>query len=181
MKLKVKHPAALCLLTAAAVLVMSCSFRTESVGSGDLKDVSEDLKYDNLSAQAFMGGSLMYIPEHPSESQLIQGAAVAVRLGNVTVSGSEGEKRTFTDIPNQARYGYLVVDSIDRQSITKGGMGASAELSLRYDPIKSDNIAFILCVGYEGIFPNKGATSSGSVGYDDGLIEDIGYKSKWNR
>jgi hypothetical protein len=64
-----------------------------------------------------MGGSVLYNPDQPSSGQLVEGAHVAVRLGRVTVE-YHGDIPVFSDIEEEARYGYITINSIDKAHIT---------------------------------------------------------------
>jgi outer membrane protease len=86
-------------------------------------------------------------------------------------------------------YPYLDIKTIDSHYIRKtqfhdtmrGGMGCLAELSIMYSLYskrKATGHHFLAAVGYEGLFPPKGTTDIGSVGYDTGLVRDENYQSK---
>jgi hypothetical protein len=78
--------------------------------------ISGQLRYTYISRQAFMGGSVLYNPDQPSSGQPVEGAHVAVRLGRVTAE-YQGDIPVFNDIEEDARYGYITVNSIDKAHI----------------------------------------------------------------
>jgi outer membrane protease len=75
-------------------------------------------------------------------------------------------------------YPYLHIETIDSHFLRKtafydtmkGGMGVYAELSLIYHPVSTESVNFVFSGGFEGIYPKRGTTSSGSIGYDTGLV-----------
>jgi outer membrane protease len=83
-------------------------------------------------------------------------------------------------------YPYMEVETIDshflRETVfydyMKGGMGFLAELSFVYKPSKSDMVNFIANIGFEGIYPRRGTSSVGAIGYDTGIAEESGIQSK---
>jgi outer membrane protease len=75
-------------------------------------------------------------------------------------------------------YPYLNIETIDSHYIRRtvfydtmrGGMGFLSELALTYHPVSTNAMNFRAAFGFEGIYPNKGTTSTGSIGYDTGKI-----------
>jgi outer membrane protease len=104
----------------------------------------------------------------------------------VTLSGSYTIKKRYDIGLTATYYPYLHVDTVDSHMLRstrfhdtmKGGWGGLGELSVTYVPRGTDLLNFIFAVGFEGIYPPKGSTASGAIGYDDGLIIDKGYQSK---
>ena len=83
-------------------------------------------------------------------------------------------------------YPYLEVKTIDSHYLRKtrfhdemrGGMGCLAEIFLTYSPVRATGHHFIASFGYEGLFPVKGSSGIGAMGYDNGLEWDDRYQSK---
>ncbi len=60
----------------------------------------------------------------------------------------------------------------------KGGNGFLAEVNVLYSPKTSDIIGFRLAVGYEGIFPKRGASFKGGLGAGDWYGESTDIQSQ---
>ncbi|MDR2484139.1 MAG: hypothetical protein LBD55_01940, partial [Treponema sp.] len=45
-------------------------------------------------------------------------------------------------------------------------------------PVRATGHHFIASFGYEGLFPTKGSSGIGALGYDTGLVWDNRYQSK---
>lgn len=82
-----------------------------------MTDISDKLTYERLATQAYMGGSVFYNPDSPSEGQLADGAHIAIRLGKVTKKIVDDEDE-FSDVPEKEVIGYLTVSSIDEHNIS---------------------------------------------------------------
>ncbi|MDR1249146.1 MAG: hypothetical protein LBK63_07580 [Treponema sp.] len=83
-------------------------------------------------------------------------------------------------------YPYLQVDTIDSHYLKleryidamRGGMGGLVSAEVSYHPASLRGMEFTLSIGWEGIFPNKGSTSTGDIGQSAALILETGYYSK---
>jgi hypothetical protein len=64
-----------------------------------------------------MGGSVLYNPDQPSSGQLVEGAHMAVRLGKVDRQDIDEDQSVFTDKADEARYGYITVNTVDKNLI----------------------------------------------------------------
>jgi hypothetical protein len=64
-----------------------------------------------------MGGSVYYDPVDIVGSQLKPGIVIAIRLGRVTANVIDSRQTTYRDIPDQAKFGYLKIESINDSSI----------------------------------------------------------------
>jgi hypothetical protein len=110
------------ILTGAGILLIalfaSCAFPFQGAENIVLSDISKQLDFSSISRQGFMGGSILYNPDQPSSGQLVEGAHVAVRLGMVDRYDVDGEQSVFTDKPDTARYGYITVNNVDKDSIS---------------------------------------------------------------
>jgi hypothetical protein len=109
------------IITGTGILLMalfiSCAFPFQSAKNIKLSDISKQLGYHEISRQGFMGGSVFYNPDQPSSGQLVEGAHVAVRLGRVDRHVIDGEQSVFTDKPDEALYGYITVNAVNKDSI----------------------------------------------------------------
>jgi hypothetical protein len=101
-------------IAAVAMTVGSCAFPFQNAEVAGLSDISGRLGFYDISRQGFMGGSVLYNPDQPSSGQLVEGAIVAVRLGRVTVEYHD-DIPIFSDIGEEARYGYITINSIDKE------------------------------------------------------------------
>jgi hypothetical protein len=101
-----------------AALFVSCAFPFQSAENVVLSDISGSLGFYAISRQGFMGGSVLYNPDQPSSGQFVEGAHVAVRLGRVDRHDIDGEQSVFTDKPDEAQYGYITVDNVDKNTIS---------------------------------------------------------------
>jgi hypothetical protein len=104
----------------AIVGMASCAFPSQSPQEVALQDISGKLGFNEISRQGFMGGSVLYNPDEPSSGQLATGVHVAVRLGKVEQDATNPSYSLFTDKTELARYGYLTVNSVDKNVITFG-------------------------------------------------------------
>lgn len=98
-------------------LIFSCAFPFHEGENSTLSDISGQLGYNNISRQGFMGGSVFYNPTQPSSGQVVNGAHLAVRLGKVEHRYIDREQSVFTDKVNEARYGYITVNYVDKNRI----------------------------------------------------------------
>ncbi|MDR0643392.1 MAG: hypothetical protein LBG05_00560 [Treponema sp.] len=103
---------------AMLISVAACAFPFQSPDEVVLQDISGTLNFTSISRQAFMGGSVLYNPDEPSSGQLAQGVHLAVRLGKVDLENGDTEQPSFSDREADARYGYITVDSINKESIS---------------------------------------------------------------
>jgi hypothetical protein len=64
-----------------------------------------------------MGGSVLYNPVQHTSGHLAKGTVVAVQLGKVDRENVNTEQSNFTDREEDTRYGYITVNSIDKNQI----------------------------------------------------------------
>ena len=64
-----------------------------------------------------MGGSVLYNPIDLSTSQLAQGVYVATRLGKVAKKVVSDDDTIYTDIEDEASYGYIYINSISEKAL----------------------------------------------------------------
>lgn len=100
------------------MLIISCAFPFQRVETVKLSDISGQLEYDEISRQAFIGGSLLYNPDQLSSGHLVSGVHAAVRLGKVDRDDTIPGQPSFTDRAGDARYGYITVNTIDASFIS---------------------------------------------------------------
>jgi hypothetical protein len=100
-------------------LFVSCAFPFQNPQEVALTDISEQLTYTSISRQGFMGGSVLYNPDQPSSGQLAKGVRIAVRLGTVAVE-YQGDIPVFSDIRDESQYGYITINSIDKEHVGFG-------------------------------------------------------------
>lgn len=99
-------------------LIISCEFPFQRVEKVKLSDISGKLGYNEISRQAFIGGSLLYNPDQMSSGHLAAGVHVAVRLGKVDRDDAIPEQPGFTDRADDARYGYITVNTVNASHIS---------------------------------------------------------------
>ena len=83
-------------------------------------------------------------------------------------------------------YPYLNVQTVDTHILRQtrfhdemsGGWGILAELNVTYSPKTSDIVDFRMGFGYEGLFPERGSSSSGGLGMDTWLGIDSEIESQ---
>jgi outer membrane protease len=71
-------------------------------------------------------------------------------------------------------YPYLDITTVDTHILRsiqffdhmQGGWGTTVDLSLTWQPANTESVAFLFGMGYEGIFPQRGTTSTGGIGSD---------------
>jgi len=105
------------LLVLILPLIFSCAFPFSEGENVKLSDISGQLRYNNISRQGFMGGSVFYNPAQPSSGQVVSGAHLAVRFGKVERRDVGAEQSVFTDKADEARYGYVTVNYVDKDRI----------------------------------------------------------------
>jgi hypothetical protein len=91
----------------------ACGFQFEETERAKITDISASLDFMKLSRQGFMGGSVLYNPSQLSSGQLAKGAALAVRLGQVSREQTAEGYVIFNNVQERAQYGSLVVIEID--------------------------------------------------------------------
>ena len=74
---------------------------------------------DNLiwTQKAYIGGSVFFNPADPTSGHLQVGKSIAIRLGKVSQNNIDSDQTVYQDIPDQAKYGFLTVLSINSQMI----------------------------------------------------------------
>ncbi len=109
-------------LTVSAVVLLllaetACTFIAPQSNSGEISDISDKITYRSISTKAYMGGSILYNPKDLSNSQLLQGIYIATRLGKVTKTEVSEDDIIYTDIENEALYGYIYINNITETAI----------------------------------------------------------------
>ncbi len=109
-------------LTVSAVVLLllaetACTFIAPQSNSGEISDISDKITYRSISTKAYMGGSILYNPKDLSNSQLLQGIYIATRLGKVTKTEVSEDDIIYTDIENEALYGYIYINNITEAAI----------------------------------------------------------------
>ncbi|GMO26878.1 MAG: hypothetical protein Ta2B_07300 [Termitinemataceae bacterium] len=94
-----------------------CAFAPEPEQNGYSSGSTEDLELRSIFRQPYMGGSVVYDPERGENSQLVPGAAIAVRLGYVKREGDALNGHYKNDTARPTHYGYIRVSKIDSNSI----------------------------------------------------------------
>lgn len=98
-------------------LVLSCYLSCQmSVSEKDF--TSNVVENSERSLLAYMGGSVLYSPQNPEVSQLYKDSIINIRLGKLSVSDGEFGEDEFTDNPDKALYGELIVNEISEDMIT---------------------------------------------------------------
>ena len=96
---------------------MACSFATQNVSSDKISDISDKINYRSISNKPYMGGSVLYNPTDLSNSQLAQGVYIATRLGKVAKKEVSNDDTIYTDMEEEASYGYIYVNNISEKSL----------------------------------------------------------------
>lgn len=104
-------------LFASAVVFAGCAFSEQNVSSADISDISAKMSFENVSRQAYMGGSVLYNPDDLSNSQLAENVCVAVRLGKVKRNEIDEDQVVFTDDEDSAKFGFMKINSISTSSV----------------------------------------------------------------
>ncbi len=104
-------------LFASAVVFAGCAFSEQNVSSADISDISAKMSFENVSRQAYMGGSVLYNPDDLSNSQLVENVCVAVRLGKVKRNEIDEDQVVFTDDEDSAKFGFMKINSISTSSV----------------------------------------------------------------
>ena len=106
------------------IFLSGCSFQ---LSDKPISDISTEISYKKVLQQGYMGGSLLYEGKNTSASQLSDGVCVAVRLGKVSRSDIDNEQAVFSDIEDEAEYGFIKINSITQENI-----------NFTYSPFESD-------------------------------------------
>lgn len=104
----------------AILLVLTetaCSFAKQNTLSDNVTDITDKINYRSISTKAYMGGSVLYNPKDLSNSQLLQGVYIATRLGKVTKNEVSEDDIIYTDIENEALYGYVYINNVTEKFI----------------------------------------------------------------
>lgn len=134
------------------LFLFSCSFPFQDVEAVQITNISDNLSFQKISRQSFMGGSVFYNPDNPSSGQLANGVTIAVRLGVVDKEYLKYDEVIFTDKEDLARYGFIAIDFIDKNKIcftyfsytSEGEIGDSNSFSIkRGEEIDINNDGFL--------------------------------------
>ncbi len=141
-KTKVCFAAAICM--ASAVSTIGCAFQEQSISSADISDISDRMSYENISRQAYMGGSVLYNPDDLSNSQLAESVHVAIRLGKVKKNVIDEDQTIFTDDEDSAKFGFLKVNSISTAAValsyTEFSEDGKASSTVSFDIKEGDSV-----------------------------------------
>jgi hypothetical protein len=108
-----------CIVLAALIYgFISCAFPFQSTEHVELSDINDRLGFNEISRQAFMGGSVLYNPDQPSTGTLAPGVHLAVRLGKVDKNENSIGQPSFSDREDAARYGFITINAIDTSQIS---------------------------------------------------------------
>lgn len=109
---KVKISCFFCLLC-----FFSCQM---NISENDLYSKEDSAKIENnkRSLLAYMGGSVLYAPKNQELSQLYKDSIINIRLGKLTATPGEYGENEFTDNPDKALYGELIVSNISEEMIS---------------------------------------------------------------
>jgi len=117
MKFSVKS-VCFCFFLFLVLLIFSCAFPFQDGADVNLSDISSNLTYNNISRQAFIGGSLLFNPDQPSSGHLASGVHIGVRLGKVDKNEVIPGQPDFSDRLEDSQYGYITISSIDTSNIS---------------------------------------------------------------
>lgn len=139
-------------------LIVSCSFPFQNEMDAQLTDISDELTFQKISHQGFMGGSVLYNPDKPSAGQLSKGVTVAIRLGYVDRQDVGNDDVVFSDRPDEAQFGILNITDINQNFVSflvklydsKGVNLTTSSFSLKLGESKDINND-----GFEDITYNK--------------------------
>lgn len=96
----------------------SCTIPFLNIENANITDISEEMTFQKIMCQSFMGGSILYNPDKPSTGQLAKGVTVAIRLGYVEKEEKNIDEIVYTNNEDKARYGYITIDSINKNEIS---------------------------------------------------------------
>ncbi len=108
------------LFAVAAFFFYGCTSPLDeySSSSSDLRNISGLKNRASISKMPFMGGAALYNPADLATSQLDEGAVVAVRLGKIQKTDVGDVKDVYSDIRDEAIYGYITIDDISQEQVT---------------------------------------------------------------
>ncbi|MBO5826331.1 MAG: hypothetical protein J6R03_06860, partial [Treponema sp.] len=96
----------------------SCTIPFLNIENANITDISEEMTFQKIIQNGFMGGSILYNPDNPSSGQLAKGVTVAIRLGYVEKEEKNIDEFVYTNNEDKARYGYITIDSINKNEIS---------------------------------------------------------------
>lgn len=102
------------------LLVSGCTVLLDEYSSSasDLRNISGLKNRTAISKMAFMGGAALYNPSDLSTSQLAKGTVLGVRLGKVQRKDVGAEKPVYSDVNDEAIFGYITIENIDREQVS---------------------------------------------------------------
>lgn len=100
------------------IFLMGCAFPFQVGSEAQISDISNELTFQKISRNAFMGGSILYNPDNPASGQLSKGVTVAIRLGYVNKEVNSNDECIYTDMEDSARYGYITISQIDKTEVS---------------------------------------------------------------
>ncbi len=104
-----------CAAVLAALMSCSTSFLSGNNSGTVESDLGNSLGYADISRLGYMGGSLMY---NGASGHLQQNATIAVRLGQVSKEIVDETRAVFTDLPDQAVFGVLRIETVNADSVS---------------------------------------------------------------
>lgn len=105
---------------AIVIFISSCAMPLDeySSSSSDLRNISGLKNRSAISKMPFMGGAALYNPSDLSTSQLDKGAVLGVRLGKVQKKDVGAEQPVYSDIKDEAIFGYITIEDINRERVS---------------------------------------------------------------
>ena len=108
----------LCQVFCLNILLLGCSFQNDSFRkSSAVKNIVDNVDYNMLVTQGYMGGSLIYNEKNLNLGQLDNNISVAIRLCKL-ISKDVGDGRfVYKEQDNSYSYGLLYIKNIDNNSL----------------------------------------------------------------
>ena len=94
-----------------SIIIFSCSMPLDeySAPSSDLRNIAGLKNRSAISKMPFMGGAALYNPSDLSTSQLDKGAVLGVRLGKIQQKDVGAAQPVYSDINDEAIFGYIII------------------------------------------------------------------------
>ena len=99
-------------------IIFSCAMPLDEYSSSDLRNIAGLKNRSAISRMPFMGGAALYNPSDLSTSQLDKGAVLGVRLGKVQKKDVGAEQPVYSDIKDEAIFGYITIEDISRERVS---------------------------------------------------------------
>ena len=111
-----------CVVLVMAALFSACRMQLDSIEfdthSSSVRSVTSMMNRSDAEKMLYMGGSVLYSPKDSNANQLLEGAAVATRIGKIDKIDLGGGQYAYRNSRTDYELGFIVVDAISKEEIS---------------------------------------------------------------